>query len=465
MTAWLDGLGGILRDASVAAALLSSLCALLMVACQQPARRCLVARLAMLGLLALIPLTAFGPRPRWEVVTTLRRFAPPSGTMPGWLGGDWRLQTFERSLIGLYLGGVAVGLGWVGLGLWASRRLVRGSREAPEELRSRYHLLGSGTRRSPALRVSDRLRGPVLVGMLRPTIVIPSGMVPRERDEALRLGLLHELVHAERRDAGFALLGSLAGACWFFLPMLWWIRAQMRLDQEFLADRAASEQYGPFGTYAASLVTLADARTTAGASDRNRSTEAFRRTPLMLRVLMLVRCPFGVESSPPLWWRWSLVVVVGLATVLVSGLSLRSAEPIRLLATSPKSLHGTFRLSRLVIEPTRLGADGRPRPYTVMCPLADRFELKVDVWALPDELPMIRVAGQPLGPIERPGDAPLLAEGYHPVHIVCDGRIARVWVDGYPVVEPADGFFPSGLLGLQPAPGQFGHFRDLVVSW
>ena len=339
MTALLDGLGGTLLDATLAAAVLSSLCALLMVACQQPARRCLVARLAVLGLLALIPLAVFGSRPRWELAATLRAFAPPTGTLPAWLEAGGRgSRTIGRGLSGLYLGGVAVGLGWVGLGLWASRRLVRGSREASEELRRRYHLLGTDGRRSPALRVSERLRGPVLVGMFRPTIVIPSGMEEPEWDEALRLGLLHELVHAERRDPGFALLGSLAGACWFFLPMLWWIRAQMRLDQEFLADRAASEQYGPFGTYAASLVTLADSRTSASPSERNGSSEVLRKTPLMLRVLMLVRCPFGVEMAPPLWWRGMLSGLVGLATLLVSGLSLRSRRAARAAGQSARPI-------------------------------------------------------------------------------------------------------------------------------
>ena len=50
---------------------------------------------------------------------------------------------------------------------------------------------------------------------------------------------------------------KLAQAIWFFLPPIWWIRDQMKLDQEFLADRGAVEQFGTSGRYASTLVDLA----------------------------------------------------------------------------------------------------------------------------------------------------------------------------------------------------------------
>src|SRR5262249_33441099 len=116
----------------------------------------------------------------------------------------------------------------------------------------------AGRGRRPRLRVASPLRRPVLVGFFRPAILIPPAMDWPGARERLRLSLLHELAHAERADSRFGLAGSLAQATWFFIPWAWWIRHQMRLDQEFLADRCASFGFGPFSDYASSLVDLAD---------------------------------------------------------------------------------------------------------------------------------------------------------------------------------------------------------------
>src|SRR4029079_15614907 len=115
----------------------------------------------------------------------------------------------------------------------------------------------SGVRRS--LRWAPLRRRPLL-GALRPTILIPPDLDRPEAIERLRLSLVHELAHAERADPWFAWAGALAQAVWFPVPWVWWITRQMRLDQEFLVDRIAASEFGPFGSYATSLVELADAR-------------------------------------------------------------------------------------------------------------------------------------------------------------------------------------------------------------
>ena len=68
----------------------------------------------------------------------------------------------------------------------------------------------SNERRRPALRVSERLRGPMLLGLFRPAVIIPRGMERPEGREQLRLCLLHELAHAESRDPLFGLIAGLA---------------------------------------------------------------------------------------------------------------------------------------------------------------------------------------------------------------------------------------------------------------
>ena len=113
----------------------------------------------------------------------------------------------------------------------------------------------------PPLRVSARINRPVLVGLFRTFILIPPAYNEEGFDkESLKLILLHELAHAAQGDTYFHAAASLAQSLWFFLPFLWWLRTQLRIDQEFLADQRVVMLTGSPAGYATRLVTLATAR-------------------------------------------------------------------------------------------------------------------------------------------------------------------------------------------------------------
>jgi bla regulator protein blaR1 len=57
MGTWVDCPGGMLLDATLAVTVLSSLVVMALLGCRQPAQRLRLARTAILGALALIPLT------------------------------------------------------------------------------------------------------------------------------------------------------------------------------------------------------------------------------------------------------------------------------------------------------------------------------------------------------------------------------------------------------------------------
>src|SRR5947207_2667149 len=77
MGAWVDRLGVVLVDATLAATVLLILVSLAMVGCRQPARRCGLARGAIVACLVLIPLVGLGPAPRIQVVQSLVQLSPP----------------------------------------------------------------------------------------------------------------------------------------------------------------------------------------------------------------------------------------------------------------------------------------------------------------------------------------------------------------------------------------------------
>jgi beta-lactamase regulating signal transducer with metallopeptidase domain len=481
MGAWIDRLGTLLRDAGLAAAVLTGLVALVMVGCRQPARRCVLARAALFGALAIWPLV-LTPLSRVDVHRPIRWFTTPisASRRAATLASEPEKTTASfpvmvwmgRGLTLAYVSGTAAGLAWLALGTWGASWLVRRSRPPRAETQALYASLAASTARArPELLVTTRLARPVLVGVLRPVILIPAEMDQSGAPGPLRLGLLHELAHAERLDPAFTMVGSVAQAVWFFLPTLWWIRGQMQLDQEFLADHLASHGFGPRPAYASSLVEIAapaaarpEARREMAPALRERARAVVGST-LFLRVLMLVRCPFPVEGNAPAWWRWAAPPVVGLAALAASTLSLGGPERPVGKVTKPTTsalpvAHGSFHLVRLIMEPDEHPhAEPTAQPLVLPPRLPPRYDLSFETWASATELPQIRVNGCRLLPDYK------VSAGWHAIAMHRDERGTHFSLDGRPVRCAIDSGPPPARLTLIPPPHQAGLFRNLTLTW
>jgi hypothetical protein len=489
---WVDHLGAIVFRASVPAAALSSLVVLAMLGCRQPARRIALARAALLGSLALIPLVGLAPLPRYDVFAALRgagvlphplltlptgprieagcpdemtsaAVVPPRGPWPA------------RLLFGLYLAGTGACLAGLILGFWGLGRLSRRTTVPSPRAQAIYDGLPFPRRRRPRLRVATCVQRPVLVllGILRPTILIPASLDAETPDatESLRLSFLHELAHAERSDPWFSLAGSLAHAVWFFLPPVWWIRARMHLDHEFLADRRAALGFDAPGVYASSLLGMTTPlRERSGPPARSPSRPAGVVSPLFQRVLMLVQCPFPVEQQPPTWWSWSLPILTLLIAPALACLGLDpgtgKGEVTGATATrSAGPATNTFRMARLAISPQVPGHLGRAAVIELPLRLPEQFELGVEVWGDRATLAHCRVLGQRLGPAAHAPGTAAEPETWHHVLLRRDRRGLSLSVDGQAVgIDPArNAITPQ--LAIEPAPDRPGLFRNLLINW
>ncbi|HEY4232707.1 MAG TPA: hypothetical protein VGM76_04750, partial [Lacipirellulaceae bacterium] len=212
---------------------------------EQPVRRVIVAKSAIIALLLLATLVAL---PGWSVVhlwsrpkplaaistpnRSLRidnRFTIQSDPASAALQSHdapsssdstqdsfWprRLPTFSQSIALSYASGVACVFAWLCVGMIAARRLVRDSQSAPEPI---LHLAAELAPRSDtALRISPRIPVPVALGIRGPTIILPSGWIhdgtnidsPPSQGGArgglspdeLRTILAHELAHIQNGD-------------------------------------------------------------------------------------------------------------------------------------------------------------------------------------------------------------------------------------------------------------------------
>lgn len=77
---------------------------------------------------------------------------------------------------------------------------------------------------------------PAVVGLLRPHIVLPSGIDRLLTDRELTAVLIHEVTHAERRDNLIRLFHELAVCVLWFHPFLWVATRRLSLYRELSCD-------------------------------------------------------------------------------------------------------------------------------------------------------------------------------------------------------------------------------------
>jgi beta-lactamase regulating signal transducer with metallopeptidase domain len=230
-------------------------------------------------------------------------------------------------LIAAYAVGAAFFLGRWFLGYLALWRLLRSARPAPRYVARLFGELVGEWRIKPRLLVSSHLRVPLSCGLLRPVVVLPASLCKppsvsppnlggRYRGGRLRWVLAHELTHLERRDAWACMLFGLGQALYFYWPWFWWLRRQVRLCQEYIADAAVVRETGQAEDYAEFLLSLstAPAVPVSATGVMGNSSDLFRR------VTMLLQTPHRVDKWCP--WRWTLAVAGALLAlaVIVAGI-------------------------------------------------------------------------------------------------------------------------------------------------
>ena len=107
------------------------------------------------------------------------------------------------------------------------------------------------------VRRSSHIDVPMVVGWLRPVVLMPAGVLtglPPQQVEAL---LAHELCHIRRHDVLVGWLQALVETLLFYHPAVWWISQQVRIEREHCCDDLAVAVCRDRVTYAQALTTLA----------------------------------------------------------------------------------------------------------------------------------------------------------------------------------------------------------------
>ena len=141
-------------------------------------------------------------------------------------------------MLALYAAGALFFLARQLIGHFFARRLARrsqllGTAEA-STLRRLFPLRAS----IPDLRLSSLVRVPIVVGVLKPSIILPADW-SAWKDEKLTAVLAHELSHVQRRDPLIRFLSSVNRCLYWFHPLAWWLDRYVNQLAEEMSDDSA----------------------------------------------------------------------------------------------------------------------------------------------------------------------------------------------------------------------------------
>jgi beta-lactamase regulating signal transducer with metallopeptidase domain len=180
-----------------------------------------------------------------------------------------RLLTWADVMVdilpGVWLLGAPMTFIYMAAGLWGAERLRRRSQPLSDDALSALcdRLADAlGVIRRVAVGVCDRVAAPLLLGIARPFVVLPSALVTGWSPEPVELALLHELAHVRRWDNMVNLLQRIVESALFFHPAVWVLSGWVRREREHCCDQIVVQHTGRALDYAGALFLLADA--TAG---------------------------------------------------------------------------------------------------------------------------------------------------------------------------------------------------------
>lgn len=179
--------------------------------------------------------------------------------------GETGLRPWLPWVIAAWTAGVCVmTLRLAGGWLWIQRlRWVHTDLAGPQWQTSLAELAQRlGIRRSLRLLQSGAVEVPMVLGWLRPVILVPVALFTAMEPRALEAILAHELAHIRRHDYFVNLLQSAVEVLLFFHPAVWWLSAQVRAERENCCDDTAISLCGDPVFYARALAALEDLRPT-----------------------------------------------------------------------------------------------------------------------------------------------------------------------------------------------------------
>jgi TRAP-type C4-dicarboxylate transport system substrate-binding protein/beta-lactamase regulating signal transducer with metallopeptidase domain len=265
-------------------------------------------------------------------------FAPEGGTgkKASWL--ERNLKPWLPYLVVFWGVGVLVLSVRLLGGLWLLRKLrTRLTKPVSTMLVSQLNSVAErlGLARTVQLRESLAVTVPLVVGWLKPMILLPSSVISGLSVKQLEMILAHELAHIRRHDYLVNLLQSVIETLLFYHPAVWWVSAKIRHERELCCDDLAVNVCGgDKQSYAQALADLEDLR------PNMQFVQAATGGSLVNRVLRLVDQAITKSLEPRQWLAGLSMIAVSIVMFTVIGLNLTIAQDdeitLQLAVTDPQ---------------------------------------------------------------------------------------------------------------------------------
>ena len=186
----------------------------------------------------------------------------------------------------LYLFGVTLMFIKLAIGVRVSRRLRSGS-VAMNDPTVLSRMADQGKKLSlrimPVIALCEQSAVPIVVGLLRPMILVPAAMVNGLTIEQLESVLTHELAHLHRRDHLMIVVQRVLEAMLFFHPVTWYLSHRIHDERETSCDDLVLAVGGDRLQYAQSLLRVAELRFAVKSRQQHLSLAADGQRPSKLR--------------------------------------------------------------------------------------------------------------------------------------------------------------------------------------
>jgi beta-lactamase regulating signal transducer with metallopeptidase domain/HEAT repeat protein len=186
------------------------------------------------------------------VTSLISRTEPIVERIMPWLVTAW--------LLGLLLSSVRLFGGLARTRQLTRRGVSKASRVIDERIRALAHRIN--VRRAVRVLESTRTTVPLVVGVIRPAIVLPASLLTGLTPLQLDMLLTHELMHIRRNDFAVNLVQTVIETLLFYHPAAHWISARVREERESCCDDVAiATSGGDARVYAETLLALEETRT------------------------------------------------------------------------------------------------------------------------------------------------------------------------------------------------------------
>ncbi|GAB4040671.1 M56 family metallopeptidase [Spirosoma gilvum] len=192
-----------------------------------------------------------------------------------------------------------------------------------------------GIRQSITLLQSQRVNVPVTVGILKPVILVPIGLLTQLPAEQIDTILWHELAHVWRRDYLMNLLQSLVETIFFFNPALLWVSALIREEREVCCDDIVLAQTTTKSHYLEALLAFQDY---THSPTSYAMPLGFRSQQLMDRLKRMM-----TQENKRLSIAEKLVLLSGLVLLLASAFVSKATPEVRQLVKASLKKSVVFR--------------------------------------------------------------------------------------------------------------------------